>query len=85
MLSLNTSQKYLDEVRKFEQQISHITNNANKQKARHMLDALKNEVELINNGHAPNHDGNIDPHTLRDNVSSLQYLRYNLIKLLESA
>ena len=43
-----------------------------------MLQELKSHVVLINNGHATEHDGNIDPHTLRENVVELQRLRYNL-------
>ena len=39
---------------------------------------------LINNGHASEHDGNIDPHTLRENVVEIQRLRYSLQVFLKS-
>ena len=62
----------------FEQKISKITLDKSKKQAQQMLQELKSHVVLINNGHATEHDGNIDPHTLRENVVELQRLRYNL-------
>ena len=65
-------------VTSFEQKISKITLDKSKKQAQQMLQELKSHVVLINNGHATEHDGNIDPHTLRENVVELQRLRYNL-------
>jgi S-adenosylhomocysteine hydrolase len=78
MLSLNNSKKYQNEIAEFEQKISTITFDKRKKQAQQMLQELKSHVVLINNGHASEHDGNIDPHTLRENVTELQRLRYNL-------
>lgn len=78
MLSLNNSEKFQKELSEFEQKISTITLDKNKKQAQQMLQQLKSHVVLINNGHATEHDGNIDPHTLRENVVELQRLRYNL-------
>ena len=78
MLSLNNSKKYQNEIAEFEQKISTITFDKSKKQAQQMLQELKSHVVLINNGHASEHDGNIDPHTLRENVTELQRLRYNL-------
>jgi S-adenosylhomocysteine hydrolase len=78
MLSLNNSEKFQNELANFEQQISKITLDKSKKQAQQMLQELKSHVVLINNGHATEHDGNIDPHTLRENVVELQRLRYNL-------
>jgi S-adenosylhomocysteine hydrolase len=78
MLSLNNSKKFQNEFSEFEQKISKITLDKSKKQAQQMLQELKSHVVLINNGHATEHDGNIDPHTLRENVVELQRLRYNL-------
>ena len=78
MLSLNNSEKFQNELADFEQKISTITFDKSKRQAQQMLQELKSDVVLINNGHATEHDGNIDPHTLRENVVELQRLRYNL-------
>jgi len=78
MLSLNNSEKFQNELADFEQKISTITFDKSKKQAQKMLQELKSHVVLINNGHAAEHDGNIDPHTLRENVVELQRLRYNL-------
>ena len=78
MLSLNNSEKFQNELAEFEQKISTITFDKSKRQAQQMLQELKSHVVLINNGHVTEHDGNIDPHTLRENVVELQRLRYNL-------
>ena len=78
MLSLNNSEKFQNELADFEQKISTITFDKSKRQAQQILQELKSHVVLINNGHATGHDGNIDPHTLRENVVELQRLRYNL-------
>lgn len=83
MLTLNNSQDYVNEINIFESQISRIPIASNKQTAQMMLQEIKNQVLSINEGHASNNDGNIDPHTLRDNVVKLQKLRYDLTVFLK--
>ena len=85
MLSLNNSEKFQSEILEFEQKISKITFDKTKRHAQQMLRELKSHVVLINNGHASEHDGNIDPHTLRENVVEIQRLRYSLQVYLKSA
>ena len=85
MLSLNNSEKFQNEILEFEQKISKITFDKTKRHAQQMLRELKSHVVLINNGHASEHDGNIDPHTLRENVVEIQQLRYSLQVYLKSA
>jgi S-adenosylhomocysteine hydrolase len=84
MLSLNNSKKFQNEFSEFEQQISKITFDKTKRQAQKMLQELKSHIVLINNGHASEHDGNIDPHTLRENVVEIQRLRYSLQVFLKS-
>ena len=84
MLSLNNSEKFQNELAEFEQKISTITFDKSKKQAQKMLQELKSHVVLINNGHASEHDGNIDPHTLRENVVEIQRLRYSLQVFLKS-
>lgn len=85
MLSLNNSEKFQNEILEFEQKISKITFDKTKRHAQQMLRELKSHVVLINNGHASEHGGNIDPHTLRENVVEIQRLRYSLQVYLKSA
>ena len=85
MLSLNNSEKFQNEILEFEQKISKITFDKTKRHAQQLLRELKSHVVLINNGHASEHDGNIDPHTLRENVVEIQRLRYSLQVYLKSA
>tara|TARA_Y100000389_G_C17281453_1_gene423185 strand:+ start:331 stop:588 length:258 start_codon:yes stop_codon:yes gene_type:complete len=85
MLSLNNSEKFQKELSEFEQKISSILLDRNKTHAQKMLQELRSHVNLINNGHASENDGNIDPHTLRENVVELQRLRYELGVFLKSA
>ena len=42
-------------------------------------------MAIINEGHAPNNDGNIDPHTLRQNVLELTMIRTKLKSFLQGA
>jgi len=85
MLTLNKSVKYKTEINEFQQAINRVKVGKNKKQAQQMLNELINHVNLINNGHASEHDGNIDPHTLRENVVELQILRYSLKNFLQGA
>lgn len=85
MLTLNKSVKYKTEINEFQQAINRVKVEKNKKQAQQMLNELINHVNLINNGHASEHDGNIDPHTLRENVVELQKLRYSLKNYLQGA
>jgi len=85
MLTLNKSVKYKTEINEFQQAINRVKVEKNKKQAQQMLNELINHVNLINNGHASEHDGNIDPHTLRENVVELQRLRYSLKNFLQGA
>jgi len=85
MLTLNKSVKYKTEINEFQQAINRVKVGKNKKQAQQMLNELINHVNLINNGHASEHDGNIDPHTLRENVVELQRLRYSLKNFLQGA
>lgn len=85
MLTLNKSAKFQTEVNEFQQSISRIKIDKNKRQAQQMLNELINHVNLINNGHASEHDGNVDPHTIRENVVELQRLRYSLKNFLQGA
>ena len=85
MLSINKSPKLQSEVNEFQQSINRIKIDKNKKQAQQMLNDLFNHVSIINNGHASEHDGNIDPHTIRENVVELQRLRYSLKTFLQGA
>ena len=85
MLSLNNSAKYKNEINEFQQSINKVKVDKNKKQAQQMLNDLINHVNIINNSHASEHDGNIDPHTIRENVVELQRLRYSLKNLLQGA
>lgn len=85
MLTLSKSTKFQSEVNEFQQSINRIKVDKNKKQAQQMLNDLINHVNIINNGHASEHDGNIDPHTIRENVVELQRLRYSLKNLLQGA
>lgn len=85
MLSLNKSNKYQSEISDFEIRISKIKVATNKSKALSMLNEIKSHVHYINEGHGSWNDGNIDPVSLRENVSELQRLRYTLDVFLKSA
>lgn len=85
MLTLDKSVKYKTEINEFQQAINRVKVEKNKKQAQQMLNELINHVNLINNGHASEHDGNIDPHTLRENVVELQKLRYSLQNYLQGA
>jgi hypothetical protein len=85
MLTLKKSAKFQTEVNEFQQSISRIKIDKNKRQAQQMLNELINHVNLINNGHASEHDGNVNPHTIRENVVELQRLRYSLKNFLKGA
>ena len=85
MLTLNKSAKFQTEVNEFQQSINRIKIDQNKKQAQQMLNELINHVNLINNAHASEHDGNVDPHTIRENVVELQKLRYSLKNFLQGA
>lgn len=83
MLTLNNSQKLRNEIAEFEQRIQKIKFEDKKNKASKLLSQLREQVMLINEGHASNNDGNIDPHTLRENVMKLSDLRRDLTAFLQ--
>ncbi len=85
MLTLDKSVKYKNEIKEFQQSISRIKVDKNKRQAQQMLNELIDHVTIINNGHASEHDGNIDPHTIRENVVEIQRLRYSLKNYLQGA
>lgn len=85
MLTLDKSVKYKNEIKEFQQSISRIKVDKNKRQAQQMLNQLIDHVTIINNGHASEHDGNIDPHTIRENVVEIQRLRYTLKNYLQGA
>ena len=85
MLTIDTSQRYHEEIQDFQSRISKIVIQKNKKHAQELLQDLKNQVAIINEGHAPNNDGNIDPHTLRQNVLELTMIRTKLKSFLQGA
>lgn len=85
MLTIDSSQRYKDEIQDFQSKISKIVIQKNKKHAQHLLQELQNQVAIINEGHAPNNDGNIDPHTLRQHVLNLTDIRTKLASFLQGA
>tara|TARA_B100001287_G_scaffold274730_1_gene280704 strand:+ start:18170 stop:18427 length:258 start_codon:yes stop_codon:yes gene_type:complete len=85
MLTIDNSQRYKEEIQDFQSKISKIVIQKNKKHAQELLQDLQDQVAIINEGHAPNNDGNIDPHTLRQHVLNLTDIRTKLTSFLQGA
>ena len=83
MLKLAKDPKYITELQEFQSQINRILIQKNKHYAQKLLNEIVNQANLIDEGHASNNDGNIDPHTLRSNVVELTNLLVQLKNLLK--
>ena len=84
MLKLENSNRLQEELNFFESQIQKIKIESNKTRAKKLLQKLKEQIHLINEGHAPYNDGNVDPHTLRENIFELINIRRSLNTLLKN-
>jgi len=85
MLKLSKDPKYITELQEFQNQINRVLIQKNKQHAQNLLNDIIHQANLIDEGHASNNDGNIDPHTLRSNVVELTNLRVQLKNFLKGA
>jgi len=68
------------DLKQYQEAISAISNNHVRQRAQKLLDDLVYEFKMIDNGHASEYDGNIQPKDLRDNVVRSVELRRELEK-----
>lgn len=83
MLKVSNSQRYKQELQEFESKISKIKIASAKTKANTLLRLLKEQISLINEGHASSNDGNLQLTSLRDNVMKLTDLRRELSNFLK--
>jgi hypothetical protein len=68
------------DLKQYQEAISALSNKHVQQKAQKLLDDLVYEFKMIDNGHASEYDGNIQPKDLRDNVVKSIELRRELEK-----
>jgi len=68
------------DLKQYQEAISALSNKHVQQKAQKLLDDLVYEFKMIDNGHASEYDGNIQPKDLRDNVVRSVELRRELEK-----
>jgi len=71
------------DLKQYQEAISAIPNNHVRQMAQKLLDDLVYEFKMIDNGHASEYDGNIQPKDLRDNVVKSVELRRELEKYVK--
>jgi len=68
------------ELTAYQESINLIENKHVKQKAQSLLDSLKDELYMIDRGHASEFDGNIQPKNIRENVVNSIEIRRELQK-----
>lgn len=74
--------KVKKDLKQYQDAIFSIQNKHIQQKAQKLLDDLIYEFKMIDNGHASEYDGNIQPKDLRDNVVRSIEIRQELGKYI---
>lgn len=78
------SSRVKKELKIYQESINDIGNVQLKKRAQLLYDELVQELSLIDNGHAAEWDGNINPQDLRDNVVRSIELRRELKKFTKT-
>lgn len=73
------------ELKTFQESISEIGNPHIRKRAQTLYKELEKELQLIENGHAAELDGNIRPEDLRDNIIKSVQLRRELQKYIKNS
>lgn len=75
---LTKTKAFLDDFDRWKNEIESIDNEAVKEKGNRMLRDLLKHAEQIDVGHNASYGGDVRPGRLRDNLHSLQTIRYKL-------
>lgn len=74
-LNLNSSERYKNDLQKFQQIVDSISNLRRKRFFEELLEDYKKNIDLINNVHSASNPGKIDPLVNRDAVDELIKIR----------
>lgn len=85
LAKLKNSERFQREFNQYKKEIDSISNTDLKEKAISLLNKLKEQCILIDEGHNSRNNGYIDPRSLRDNIVNQVNVRKELNQLLKDA
>lgn len=85
LTKLRNSERFQKEFNQYKKEIEKISIPTVREKAFALLNKLKEQCTLIDEGHNSRNNGNIDPRSIRDNIFEQVNIRKELVQLIKDS